>query len=316
LSAILDRGLSDSHMLGVVVAALLYMTNLIGCGGGSGQPDPNAYVYIHAPTNGAIISGPAIELSGSAYMKEFGAYPRGHIFWSNLSNGTSGVAESTVSCFFQCQFDWNADVPLAFGSNVISVSYFDGTDSITVTRAVSVAGRITIDGGPVALPRITVTLDPANKASVTDNEGRYRIAMLTAGRQTLTPQKPSPPRCGECVHMTPANRVIDLDGTIDMTDQDFIATMLSPWYTVSGRVTSSADHTIGLVGVELAITDESGATYGVLTGAFGDFEFIQLPPGTYTITPASYGSAKYTPTSRSVTIDATEVTGQDFRREF
>jgi hypothetical protein len=315
MSAIPKRLACDSRMLGVVIAVLVCLTNVVSCGGGFGDPGPDAYVYIHTPPDDATLQGPATVLSGSAYMKAFGAYPTGSVFWSNTSNGTSGVADATVSCFFQCQLNWSAEVPLAFGANAISVSYFDGADSITVTRAVSISGRITIDGGHMSVPSIVVIANPANKSSSTDREGRYRIAMLTAGTQTLTPQQLPPPRCGECVHLTPANRVIDLDGTMDVIDQDFVATMLLPWFTVSGRVTPSTDHTIGLAGVGLGITDASGASYGVLTGGNGTFEFIQLPPGTYTVTPTSYGDTTFIPPSRTITIGDSDVMGQDFRRE-
>jgi hypothetical protein len=307
--------MARSRMLAVVSAALLCVTNVVSCGGGFGDPGPNAYVYIHTPPDDSTLQGPATVLTGSAYMKAFGAYPTGSVFWSNTSNGTSGVADATVSCFFQCQLDWNAEVPLAFGANAISVSYFDGADSIRVTRAVSISGRITIDGGHMSVPGIVVIANPANRSSSTDREGVYRIAMLTASGQALTPQQLPPPRCGGCVHLTPANRVIDLDGTMDVIDQDFVATMLSPWFTVSGRVTPSADHTVGLVGVGLRITDASGASYGVSTGIDGIFEFIQLPPGTYTVTPTSYGPTTFIPPSRSITIEDSDVTGQDFRRE-
>jgi len=77
-------------------------------------------------------------------------------------------------------------------------------------------------------------------------------------------------------------------------------------YSISGQITD------GAVGVGYLLVDLTGdATMTKMTTEDGTYAFSWLPPGDYTVTPAT-PYYTITPTSRGVAVTTADVTGQDF----
>jgi hypothetical protein len=289
--------------------------SLTACDGG-GDAESTAWIRIDSPTDRLTTSADSIKVSGNAARHDGSFLPTDPISWHN-SNGASGVASLSPFCLFGCISYWEADVPLSLGPNTITVTYIDGTDAVTITRTVSVSGRITIDGTGDSVPDIVVLAGPTSFGGTTDESGSYRIGGLVAGSYTITPQFPSPPLASSCLRFTPSDKVVAMDGTADIVGQDFIATQPSPCYGVTGRVTPSTNPTAGLADIRITITDAEGHSHIHVTDQSGDYSFHYLAPGTYTITPCPFGVCEtFVPSSRSVTIIDTDVLSQDFLRQF
>lgn len=304
-----------ARTLPVATIVLLGLATLIGSGGGGGDAaEALATVRIESPAPGAVLAGESVVVSGTAFMRSAAAYPSGDVYWSNTAAGASGTATGRVDCFITCFLNWTADIPLVPGANTIGVSYVDATDSVTVTRAVSVSGAITLDGS-TGVPEVTVRADPSDRSSVTGEDGRYRIALLTAGNYTLVAEPWAAPRCTDCLHFTPVSRQVSVSGTVDVTGEDFVATVVSPSFAITGRVTASTDPDAGQAMLRMVISDAAGAEYVRYTDAGGYYAFRGFAPGTYTVTPQLF-DAVFTPASRTVTIGSADVPDQDFVRQF
>lgn len=137
--------------LGLLALAL----PLTGCGGGGGSPpDPNrvgaGWITISGPSttdsSTALVSGEAFVSPTWWRCCTGDASDTGvTINWSNATTGASGTASQTPQYGWLFQYFllssqiWNASIPLAVGSNVITVTATDPSDnlgraSLTVTR--------------------------------------------------------------------------------------------------------------------------------------------------------------------------------------
>jgi len=138
---------------------------------------------------------------------------------------------------------------------------------------------------------------PGEGTQLTDSNGYYLFENVGSG--TLTPTKPA--FCFE-----PESRTYSPDYSYSYTeyrDQDFLASQTCS--SISGVITSSDSNPLASVSVELS-GDGSDTT---LSDANGNYLFSELINGTYTITPSPFDT---TPLSRTVTVDLSDVTGQDF----
>jgi hypothetical protein len=78
-------------------------------------------------------------------------------------------------------------------------------------------------------------------------------------------------------------------------------------YSISGKVAEASG--VGIAGVSMALTGSSSAT--ATTDTTGNYSFTGLVNGTYTLTPSKAG---YTcsPASKAITVNNSDITGQDF----
>ena len=83
----------------------------------------------------------------------------------------------------------------------------------------------------------------------------------------------------------------------------------APSFTLSGRITGSNQPGFLFVNISGPVTALVG------TDSLGDYRFIRLPPGTYTVTPL-VGDFTFTPPSRNVTISNGDVANVDFSATF
>lgn len=295
---------------------------LPACGGDDGDDyETQAWVRIDEPEDASVTASDTVIASGNAAMRD-GSYPE-TIYWH--SNYGSGVARQSAICLLGCVAAWEATIPLALGENTITVTMSDGSDKVTITRInqVAASGIITMDesSGP-SVPDIPVILNgtDTNYTAITDVTGSYRFSYIKAGTYTITPSQPSPPQSSDCLSFAPASReitVLTYDNS-DIYGQDFIATQVTPCYSTGGRVTASTNPTYGLARREITLSDQAGNQMVRYTNDSGYYNFSQLEPGTYTLSPSfcSLDCAAFIPAFKEITIVDSNVYSQDFLQEF
>ncbi len=158
----------------------------------------------------------------------------------------------------------------------------------------SISGTITLSGGIVPMPDVTVTLTPGDLTTITQADGSYTFSGVDAGSYTITPSLAG-------YIFAP----IFLDVTVgpDAVNVNFTGT---PLFSISGAVYS--DLTVPLAGV--TITADPGA-YSAITDGSGAYLLVDVPAGDYTLTP-SKPEYTFTPDSLPVHLDANQV-GIDFQ---
>jgi hypothetical protein len=240
------------------------------------------------------------------------------VTWRNAGNNTSGRAsQSVLFCpiFVFCSHTWSASIPLVLGENQITVTASNtttgaaSTDTIKINKPVlsySVSGTFSSHlGAPPGnansdLEITRVGTDGSNSIPIFSN-GSYAMSCVTDGAHAFTPSSTMN------YDFSPASRSVTVAGA-DVTGQDFTA----PGFLISGAVTFASsgagveNQAIGLSGsssVARAFTDS------------GSYNFL-VPNGTYTLTPTdSLGQPQQTnPSSRTVTVNNTDVPAQDFVR--
>jgi hypothetical protein len=177
--------------------------------------------------------------------------------------------------------------PVSRSVNVASanVAGQDFTAS-AVVHTYAISGTVT--GGSSVL----VTLSGAGAGTTTtDSSGKYNFSGLVNGSYTVTPSK-------EGYSFSPTNRLVTVDGA-DATEKDFTATLNT--YAISGTVSGASDVTVTLTG--------ASSTFAV-TDASGNYTFLRLVPGSYTVTPTKAGFT-FSPDHSDVSLTG-DVTGKDF----
>lgn len=194
---------------------------------------------------------------------------------SGLVAGTYTVSPSKVSYSF---------APL---TQAVTVGPDQSGIDFAGTHLFTISGFVTLQGQGIQ----GVTVAAGNQTTQTQANGKYILAGLPAGTYTVTPTK-------SLVTFAPLSASVTVGP--DATGIDFSATQL---YTVSGTITTAASAPIAGVTV-------SAGGQTATTAADGTYTVLNLPVGTYTVTPTK---AEYTfsPASRSVTV-APNQTGVNF----
>ena len=144
----------------------------------------------------------------------------------------------------------------------------------------------------------TVVLTGDHSATVNvDTAGYYEFTSLRNGTYGVSIQTSG-------FSLSPLSRIVEI-AYENETDVDFIATSSSAdFYAVRGSVYGAVES-----GVMIELSGD--ATGEILTGATGNFAFLQVENGTYTLTPVLTGYA-FTPSSTIVTVNGADVVGLDF----
>jgi hypothetical protein len=182
----------------VLLQAVLTMAVLVACGGGdSGPPPPQNPAWISLDTvEGATPAGAqayttdagSVSLAGTAFISPgwwhccsgMASDTGVTVNWANAATASSANAFQRAvedPLFGLTQNQWSATIPLAMGSNAISVTASDpagytATDAITVTRAAditppsvtantSAAGATSVALNTVITVTFSEALDPA-----------------------------------------------------------------------------------------------------------------------------------------------------------
>ena len=259
---------------------------LAGCGGGGGvhrRPRPTS---ISGTVTGSSVQGVTITLlSGATSLATMTTGTNGTYIFNGVANGTYTVTPSKSGSAF---------TPLN-RSVIVSGSNMTADFIASVATTYSISGTVTVSGA--ALSGVTVNLTGANTGSITTNaSGAYTIAGLVPGTYTVTPSKQ-----GYTFSPTSASVTIATgDQTANFTGTA-IPTTFAISGTVSGAVTQGVTITLSIPGVSPSTT----------TGVGGTYSFANMPNGTYTITPSLTGYT-FSPSSRSVTVNNADMTGQNF----
>ncbi len=166
----------------------------------------------------------------------------------------------------------------------------------------SISGTVTTTGGS-PLAGIMMTLGGTeSRTTITDLTGNYSFKNVLDGSYTVTPSKTG-------YSFDPASRTVPVSGA-NVTGQDFTGTYTGPTYSISGKVQTYSLRTfLPLAGVTVTLSGAANKT--ATTDNYGNYSFAGLTNGTYTITPAKTGYT-FTPTSRTVTVNNANLTGQNF----
>jgi hypothetical protein len=311
--------MSRSHLgLNQLFLIMVFGLLLSACGGdGGGDGGPSAWLRIDSPVEGTSTGQNTVTVSGNAALYS-GAYPTGSVTWS--SAGYSGATDLRVTCLIACIGAFETDIPLSLGVNTITVTFMDGSDSVTISRypLEAVGGRVVMNGTGAGVPDLQITLSGATSRSTrTNDNGEYAFTYVQSGTYSITPSL-SVPQSSTCLSFVPSSRTIEVT-TTDVLGQDFTSTQVSPCYSISGRITPSTNPTFGMPDIEVTLTDAHGVKLVHLTDESGMYFFHHLAAGIYTVTPSDcfwLDCAAFTPSSRTITITNGDVIGQDFLRQF
>lgn len=269
------------------------------------------------------------------------------ISWSNPVSGNSGIAYHAVEiCYllfypYLCNHTWSATVPLALGDNTITVTASDpgtnsGSSCLTATRTPDLSPPTVYsvnppDGTLNAWPGTTVSADFSEamlSTSITPSiftlSGPGNVPLAgTINTTQMYSSSPSRFYTRADFHPFAALDVFaTYTATIDGSVKDYAGgNSMGQAYTwhfttgapISGRITHPDGSSYGGVTVKIVET-ATGAVSFVYTDSEGNFMFVAPRSGTYTITPfdSTCGTCLFTPTSRTVMVNTTEVSGQDF----
>jgi subtilisin family serine protease len=236
------------------------------------------------------IAGVTMTLTGgaTATTNSSGIYQ-----FSGLSNGTYTVTPTPAGYTFD---PTSRTVPVS-GGNVTGQD-FAGTPAGGTTYSIS--GTVTVFGTTTPIAGVTMTLT-GGATTTTNSSGIYQFSGLSNGTYVVTSSSAS-------YTFAPTSRTVPVSGG-NVTGQDFAGTPTgSTTYSISGTVTSGGNPLQG-VDVELSGASKNKTT----TDAGGNYIFTGLANGSYTVTPRLY-LGTFTPTSRAVTINGANVTGQDFAK--
>ena len=160
----------------------------------------------------------------------------------------------------------------------------------------TVSGRVTLNNSGLA--GVAVSLQGTSFTTVTGSDGTYSISGVPNASYTVVPSLAG-------YTFAPANRSIP-DSNGDVTGQDFTATPIPvQTHNISGRVTLNGS---GLSGVTVSL---QGTSFTTVTGSDGTYSLTGVSNGSYTIIPSLAGYT-FTPASRSVNVNNSDVAGQDF----
>jgi len=169
-----------------------------------------------------------------------------------------------------------------------------GAFELAVAGIFTISGRIA-DAEGTAIPGVAVTGGPGSPPVQTDSNGNYTLINAQNGVQTVTPTKAS-------YTFTPISRSVTLNNGSAIS-QNFIGKI---GINLIGRISTAG--AVALPGVTVSRT---GAASSVVTNAAGYYTFINVLPGTTTITPSLAGYF-FTPTTRVVTAAAVDISNLNF----
>ncbi len=274
--------------------------------------------------------GATIATSGQVQTVNFdGAYVRTSAILGSVAAGGSGLAgvKVTLSGTNTAGANVNTDANgqyaftgLRAGSYTVTISGFDATQyafasstaSVTVAAGQSqvasfngtkvatakITGTVTIDAAPAA--GVTATLSTGATAT-TDAAGAYTFSNLTAGTYTVTISG-----FAADATFTSVAQTVTIATAGSTANANFAGTYIKT-ASIVGTVTVGAT---GLPGVK--VTLNTGAT--VNTDANGQYSFVALRAGTYTVTVSGFDTTMYSfaATSEDVTVAAGESALKNF----
>lgn len=231
------------------------------------------------------ISGVTMTLSGQI-SKTTETDSEGRYIFTGLQNGAYTITPSKNGY----QFSPPSQTVTIEDSNLENINF-------TAIYGYSISGIVTLSG--TGLSSVTMTLTgTTSKITTTNYDGTYLFSSLENGTYVITPSK-------EGYSFSPASQVV----TISNANEEGIDFIASLGFSISGQVTCNG---AGLGGVTMTLSGEAEDT--VTTDFSGNYSFIGVGSGSYTVTPSKSGY-KFDPEFQDVTIFESNETGIDFTAE-
>lgn len=234
--------------------------------------------------------GVQVALSGASTATAT-ADSSGNFSFPGLVNGSYTVTPSGTGLAFTPA----SRAVTVSGSNVTAVNFAAATTGGPPTTY-TIAGTVS----PSSLgANVTVTLTGAlTTATTTDASGNYSFTGLANGAYAVTPS-------GTLLNFTPPNRSVTINGA-NATSVNFTASAVAPTtFSISGTVSPSS------LGAGAQVTLSGAANATATADGSGNYTFAGLSNGSYTVTPSGAGLG-FTPTSRAVTVNGSNVTAVNF----
>lgn len=239
---------------------------------------------------GAAVSGVTLILSGDANSTTV-TDAGGNYMFNALENGSYTVTPVLTGFTFD---PVNRDVTIADAD----ITAVDFTATPPVVKY-AISGNIS-DAVPASVEGVTVTLaGDATASTTTDVNGNYIFSELLDGSYTVTPSLTD-------FTFTPTGQSVTINGA-DVTGIDFVAIPPVITFSISGTIADSSP--AAAQGVVVTLGGDSVAT--TTTDQDGNYSFIGLANGNYTITP-SFSDFSFTPASQTVTVNNADVSSIDF----
>jgi hypothetical protein len=240
------------------------------------------YAKTTTHTLAGVITGPGaagvtLTLSGAA-ITTITSDASGNYSFSNLADGTYTVTPSKTGFSFSP------------ASQTITIN---GAHNLAVNFATSqptfvVSG--TISGGSGG---ITVSLTGTTSATVaTDAGGNFSFPAVPNGSYTVTPT-------GSGFAISPTSQGVTVNGA-NVSAVNFTATALT--YSITGTISGGAGATVNLLGAVNTTTTADSS---------GNYSFVGITNGSYTITPVKSGLV-FTPATLTAVVTGANVLGANF----
>ncbi|MFH1377998.1 MAG: DUF2012 domain-containing protein [Planctomycetota bacterium] len=232
---------------------------------------------------GDILNGVTVLMTGDATESVF-TQPDGSFVFANVPNGSYTLTPTRTGYTFSP------------ASSNVTVSGADETGISFVAIEIRYTLSGVVSGLSGASATVVLTGDHSATVNV-DTSGYYEFTSLRNGTYGVSAQ-------ADGFSIDPLSRIVVI-AYENETDVDFIATSSSAdFYAVRGSVYGAVES-----GVTIELSGD--ATGEILTSATGNFAFLQVENGTYTLTPVLTGFA-FTPSSTIVTVNGADVVGLDF----
>ena len=231
--------------------------------------------------SGTVLSIPGALISTTADSS-------GHFGFANMPNGLYTVRPSKAGYTF-------SPIQRSVTINGGNVSGVDFTIQ-PVTTTWTVSGAISpASGGSGA---VLTLLGTPQLTTTADSSGNFSFPGVPDGVYTAYATKAG-------YTFPPGTRSVTVNGG-NVTGVDFTAQAIPTFWKISGTVTP------GSYGVSASmILGESG---DVLVDTAGNYQFVQVPNGTFTVIPNKPGYA-FSPRSLTVTVNGADITGVNFTIE-
>ncbi len=214
-----------------------------------------------------------------------------------------GPANATTTSDSQGNFSFNA---VADGSYTLTPSqagfiYTPAVLSVTISGAHDLAANFTsavptfsVSGTVAGAPGVSVTLSgTAVQTTIADASGNFSFSAVPNGTYTVTPS-------GAGFAITPSNQTITVNGAA-VGNVNFTA--VQTLFTISGTV-------MGGAGTTVALSGNSGSS--VVADSAGNYTFMGLTVGRYTVTPVTTSGIVFNPGTVTVVLNGANASGVSF----
>ena len=268
----------------------------------TGVPAPADFTLSAAPGAQAVVPG-----ASTAYTVNVAGV---NGFAGAVALAASGLPAGATASFAPSSVTGSGTATLTITT---SAAIQTGNWPLTVTGTSGTLGRSTATTIVVeAVPAFSISgsLSPSTlglgrdvalggfraATTVTDGEGKFRFDSLPNGSYVVTPTAGG-------YAFTPPSRTVTIAGA-NVEGLEFTVAIPPQTFSISGTVTS-----VGASGTTLSLSGP--VQRSAVAGAAGHYAVADLPPGTYTVTPAKPGYA-FNPPSRTVVVQDANISGLTF----